>query len=46
MLQSNQTCIDGWPAVHIATHDMRGLLATGASNVPIDRLGIARFGAL
>ena len=24
---------------------MRGLVATDASNVPIDRLGIARFGA-
>lgn len=45
-LASNQTCIDGGPAVHIATHYMRGLVATGASNAPIDRLGIARFGAL
>jgi hypothetical protein len=44
--ESNQTCIDGWHAVHIATHYMRGLVATGANNVPIDRLGIARFGAL
>jgi hypothetical protein len=25
---------------------IRGLVATGASNLPIDRLGIARFGAL
>ena len=43
--ESNQTCIDSWPAVHIATHYMRGLVATDASNVPIDRLGIVRFGA-
>jgi hypothetical protein len=44
--ESNQTCIDGWPAVRIAAQYMHGLVATGASNVPIDRLGIARFGAL
>jgi len=44
--ESNQACIGGWHAVHIATHYMRGLVATGANNLPIDRLGIARFGAL
>jgi hypothetical protein len=44
-VESNQTCIDGWPAVHIATHDRRGLVATGAGNVAIDRLAIARSGA-
>jgi hypothetical protein len=43
--ESIQAGIDGWPAVHIPTHHMRGLVVTGASNVPIDRLGIARFGA-